>query len=286
MISKKAKVGLALAAVAALSGCAGAPKHDPLEPMNRAVHRFNKGLDEAVVRPVAKGYAAAVPAPVRQGVGNVFGNLGDVGNFANALLQGKPLESAQSLMRVAMNTVFGIGGVFDVATEAGLPKAEEDFGQTLGKWGVGPGPYLVLPVFGPSTLRDAASIPADCALNLACAELEGAELFGAVALKIEHERSLALGAEDVLEASLDEYAMLRDFHLARRASLIRDGEPEPIDWEDEEESESESAASAAPAPDAAPSEAATRESAISGECPEEAAPTNGDPAEGAPLEKP
>lgn len=237
-MARKGVAGLCAAAVLGMSGCASVGANDPLEPMNRAIYGFNRGVDKALLKPVAAGYAKAVPKPVRQSVGNVFGNLDDVGNFANALLQGKLKESAESLMRVAVNTVFGIGGLFDVASSAGIPKADEDFGQTLGKWGVGAGPYVVLPIFGPSSLRDAASIPVDCALNPACVGLEGEALWSAFGVKLVQDRSEALGLEDALEASLDEYAMRRDFYVQRREALIRDGAPDPkgeMIWEEDAE---------------------------------------------------
>lgn len=256
----------ALAFMALSSGCAsvGGDPRDPAEPMNRAVFSFNKKLDRAVVKPVAEGYKKVVPSIARRGVGNVFGNLGDVGNFANALLQAKGEESARSFMRFAINTVFGIGGLFDVASEAGLAKAEEDFGLTLGTWGVGSGPYLVLPILGPSTVRDAAGLPVDCALDLSCAGLSGGEAAGVFALKVEHERSNLLGADDAAAASLDEYAMIRDFYLGKRDAKLGKEDDPLLELDEEDHGKG-----------AAPSEGKRPETGEDGKAPEKAAAEKG-----------
>ena len=159
---------LALAASLLLVGCASAPTanpKDPWESMNRSVASFNDKLDDNVLKPVATGYRNVVPDLIQTGVRNVFNNFADMWSTVNNLLQLKPLNTAESLGRVIVNTVFGIYGIFDVATYIKLERHPEDFGQTLGYWGVPSGPYLVLPLFGPSTLRDGASLPVDFAVS-------------------------------------------------------------------------------------------------------------------------
>ena len=159
---------LALAASLLLVGCASAPTanpKDPWESMNRSVASFNDKLDDNVLKPVATGYRNVVPDLIQTGVRNVFNNFADMWSTVNNLLQLKPLNTAESLGRVIVNTIFGIYGIFDVATYIKLERHPEDFGQTLGYWGVPSGPYLVLPLFGPSTLRDGASLPVDFSVS-------------------------------------------------------------------------------------------------------------------------
>jgi len=134
---------------------------DPYENLNRKVFTVNQVFDQILLKPVAKGYSNYVPDFIQTTVGNFFGNLADVWTAVNNFLQGKPREGMQDTGRVAVNTVFGVAGLADVATKLGIPKHQEDFGQTLGVWGVKPGPYVMLPLFGPSTLRDAVAKPLD-----------------------------------------------------------------------------------------------------------------------------
>src|SRR5690606_11774512 len=144
-----------------MTGCATAPDtadpRDPFEGFNRTVFRFNDAVDEAVLKPVATGYQKVTPSFVQTGVSNFFGNIGDVWSAVNNLRQGKLEAGMSDGMRVAINTTFGFVGLLDIASEAGLTKHKEDFGQTLGVWGVPSGPYLVLPLLGPSTIRDTAA---------------------------------------------------------------------------------------------------------------------------------
>lgn len=200
---------------------------DPFERSNRAVYRFNDRLDKAVLQPVAEAYVAAVPDLVRVGVGNFFGNIGDVWSAVNKVMQGKVVQGAQMTLRVATNTVFGLAGVLDPATEMGLERQSEDFGQTLGFWGVPSGPYLVLPLFGPSTLRDAAAMPLDkAATNAGLVINDSGGAAAASGLQLTQTRAELLGASRLLgEVSLDPYAFLRDAYLARRRNLIWDGDP-------------------------------------------------------------
>src|SRR6185369_1274355 len=146
-----------------LGGCAGfnTNPRDPLEPMNRKVMQFNEGVDSIVLKPVATVYRNEVPPLARTGVSNFFGNLGDAWSFVNSLLQFKFQNAAENLMRLNVNTFFGLGGILDIASELNLERHKEDFGQTLGRWGVPAGPYVVLPLLGPSTLRDTAALPVD-----------------------------------------------------------------------------------------------------------------------------
>jgi phospholipid-binding lipoprotein MlaA len=219
--------GLVLAGAApAQSQTAPANPADPLEGFNRAVFGFNEALDAAVLKPLAEGYVKVTPAMVRQGVGNVLGNLSDVWSTVNQFLQGKPDQGVLMGMRVATNTVMGIGGVFDVATEIGLDRRSEDFGQTLGVWGFGPGPYLVLPVLGPSTLRDTAALPVDQVGSPTTLLSEPADRFGLVALTVVNVRADLLGATRLIDdVALDKYGFIRDGHLSRRRNQVYDGNP-------------------------------------------------------------
>jgi phospholipid-binding lipoprotein MlaA len=214
---------LALAAASAAAQTAS----DPLEGFNRGVQRFNDGVDEAVLEPVAEGYRRLVPSFVRTGVANFFGNLGDGWSAVNHLLQGKPGDALDMTLRVAVNTTFGLGGLLDVASEAGIERRSEDFGQTLGVWGLPAGPYLVLPLLGPSSLRDAAGRPLDMAatsLGLVT-DRDGTRAAGTV-LSVVDTRASLLGATRLLDdIALDRYTFLRDAYLARRKNLVWDGNP-------------------------------------------------------------
>ena len=198
-----------------------------LERFNRSMYAFNDRLDRAVVRPVAETYVKAVPELVRSGVGNFFGNIGDVWSAVNQLLQGKVVQSAQMTLRVATNTVFGLGGVLDPATEMGLERQSEDFGQTLGSWGLPAGPYLVLPVFGPSTVRDGLALPLDKYASSPGLLVDGnTAQYTMTGLQLTQSRAELLGASRLLsDISLDPYAFLRDAYLARRRNLVWDGDP-------------------------------------------------------------
>jgi phospholipid-binding lipoprotein MlaA len=224
--------------LAGLVGCAapsGSDPRDPFESYNRSVTRFNDNLDEAVLKPVAQTYVQVTPSPVRTGVKNFFGNLGDVWSTLNNAMQLKPKETVESLARVLVNTVVGIYGLFDVATELNLTRHAEDFGQTLGYWGVPSGPYLVLPVLGPSTLRDTASLSIDTQGNLV-RQIDHVPtrntlwLTGAV-----DKRSRFLDASDQVDAlALDKYIFLRDVFLQKRLSDVWDGNPPEAPEETEE----------------------------------------------------
>lgn len=214
-----------------LAGCASTGGHpqDPLEPVNRAVFRFNETVDENVLQPVARGYRAVLPGLVRTGVTNFFSNLEDVWIGVNNVLQGKLGEGVQDFARFTFNTTFGLLGILDVSTDFQLPKHNEDFGQTLGRWGLGTGPYLVLPLFGPSNFRDGVSLlvdsQADFVVNLDHVRTRNA----LYANRTVNTRANLLDAGRALDqAALDKYRFMRDAYLQRRRSLVHDGSP-PLD---------------------------------------------------------
>jgi phospholipid-binding lipoprotein MlaA len=216
-----------------LSGCAstagvGGDPRDPFESYNRSMFAFNDALDSAIVKPVALKYVDYLPEFVRMGVNNFFGNLGDVWTAVNNYLQLKPVQGTQDAARVIFNTTFGLAGLIDFATPMGLPKHEEDFGQTLAVWGVKSGPYLVLPFFGASTLRDGLAKPVD--LYADPLNQFDSEPFrnGGRILRVVDTRAELLGASSLMEdIALDRYQFLRDAYLQRREWRIRDGEPAP-----------------------------------------------------------
>jgi phospholipid-binding lipoprotein MlaA len=222
---------LAGLALLVLQGCASAPNanpRDPWESFNRQVYGFNEGLDEAVVKPVAIAYQDVTPALLRTGVSNFFGNLSDIWSLVNNVLQLKPKESVETLARVGVNTTIGLAGVLDVATELKLQKHSEDFGQTLGRWGVPTGPYLVLPLLGPSTLRDTAALPVNWRGNLVGGVDDSALRNSMTALRVIDLRAGLLRTSRMIDsAALDKYSFTRDAYLQRRRSLIRGNIVEP-----------------------------------------------------------
>jgi len=225
-LSRCLRVWLVLGLCALASGCAtGRNPQDPYESFNRGVFKVNDVIDKALIRPVAKGYKAVVPLPLRGGVGNFFANLTDVPSALNALLQGKFKLAANGSGRFLVNSTLGIFGVFDVASHVGLERQVEDFGQTLGYWGLGSGPYLVLPIVGPSSFRDAGGLIVDVATNPATwVGSEGFVSWGLVGTRIVHDRSNLFDAERILnEAALDKYSFLRDAYLQRREALVSNG---------------------------------------------------------------
>jgi phospholipid-binding lipoprotein MlaA len=227
--ARRARHAVAAALLVVAATAHAQTEKDPFEGWNRAVFSFNEGLDAAVLKPVATGYKAAVPELVRSGVTNFFGNFGDVWSAFNQLLQGKPVVAAQMGMRVATNTFFGIGGLFDVASDLGIERQREDFGQTLGRWGLPAGPYLVIPVLGPSSLRDAAGLPLDLSWRPAAFSNDGTTRIGLSTLQLVDARAELLTAGRLVEEiSLDKYVFIRDGYLTRRRSLVYDGDPPEI----------------------------------------------------------
>ena len=218
-----------VAALALLSGCASAPGADPRDPWeayNRSMYRFNDAIDTAVLKPVATVYRDALPQPVRTGVGNFFGNLGDAWSFVNNVLQAKPEGALHSFWRVVVNTTIGLGGVLDPASEMNLERHREDFGQTLGRWGAESGPYLVLPILGPSTLRDTIALPVDY-LGRPQAQIQDVPVRNSLTvLDAVDTRARLLGVEQLLDqAALDPYTFQRDAYLQKRRNDVHDGAP-------------------------------------------------------------
>jgi len=212
-----------------LSGCAttsGNPK-DPNESFNRAMFKANEVVDMVVAKPLAKGYDAAVPLPAKASVGNFFSNIGDLWIGVNNGLQGKPGTGASDLGRLLINSTIGIFGLFDVASELGLTKHNEDFGQTMAVWGVGDGPYVFLPVIGPRTLRDSLGFVVDSSADPVSWGLDHVRTRNsATGLRFVDIRASLLPADKVVdEAALDKYAYIRDAYLQRRRSLVFDGRP-------------------------------------------------------------
>ncbi len=199
---------------------------DPLEPFNRSMFSFNETLDENILRPVAEGYQAHVPDPIQTGVSNFFGNLGDVISSVNTLLQFKFEETLSNLGRVLVNSTIGLFGLIDVATPMGLTQHSEDFGQTLGTWGVGDGPYLVLPFYGSSTLRDTTAMSSDWRVDPMLQIQDPVTYWATEGLWAIDTRVGLLKASNIVEeASFDKYAFIRDAYLQLRENRIYDGNP-------------------------------------------------------------
>lgn len=222
-------------ALALLCGCATGPNadpRDPLEPFNRGVYSFNEGVDRAVLKPVAQVYNDALPSPVRTGVRNFFNNLADAWTAVNATLQLRGQAAVESLFRFQINTVFGLGGLIDIASDASIPRHREDFGKTLGHWGIPTGPYLVLPLLGPSTVRDTAALPVDTWGNPVSHLSDHGARYGLYALRIVDTRAQLLRVSNVLEeAALDQYSFTRDVYLQLRGASDYDGSADDPDAE-------------------------------------------------------
>ncbi|MDB5846336.1 MAG: transporter [Rhodoferax sp.] len=231
-IAKYSVSAAALAVLLALTGCATGPNRnprDPLEPFNRGVYKLNDAVDTAVLKPVATAYVNATPQLIRTGVTNFFSNLAEPWSFVNNVLQGKGQAAGDNFGRFVMNTLFGVFGLADPASDAGIERHREDFGQTLGTWGVPPGPYLVLPLLGSSTVRDTAALPVDLQGNpINYVEDNGAQI-GLYALRAVSARASLLRAGNVLdEAALDKYSFSRDVYLQVRRGEVFDGNaPDP-----------------------------------------------------------
>jgi phospholipid-binding lipoprotein MlaA len=245
---------LGAAALVAMSGCATAPSAktaegassaggtaavapppiDPWENWNRKVYGFNDAVDRAVLKPVAETYQKIVPSLVRTGVSNVLGNIKDVWSAANHVLQGKFMVGMEMGMRVLVNSSFGLGGLLDPATEMRLEKRPTDFGLTLGKWGLGNGPYMMLPLLGPSTLRDSAGYLVD--RNFAASKLPpttGGQV-AVTTVEVVNARASFLNAGQLMDqVALDKYSFLRDAYLSRRRDALYDGAPPMENFDDE-----------------------------------------------------
>jgi phospholipid-binding lipoprotein MlaA len=278
-------VALAFAVLAALSvtGCASVPAAgsagpglkappaaasrtpgDPWESWNRKVYAFNDAVDSAILKPAAQAYEAVVPRLVRTGVGNVLGNIRDVWSAANQLLQGKVQYGFEMGMRVVANSFFGLGGLLDPATEMGLVKRPEDFGQTLGRWGMGSGPYVVPPFVGPSTVRDSAGFLADRTVSPSSLPPTAGGQYSVLAVELVDGRAKVLSATKLLDqVALDRYSFLRDAYLAQRRDAVYDGAP-PMETFDEDPGDGPAKPAAAAAkPAAAASSAVSAPNAAS-----------------------
>jgi len=222
---KPTALALALLAALQLAGCASAPNRnpeDPLEPFNRQMFALNEGLDKAVAKPVAQGYQNLTPYPVRLHVGNFFNNLQDGWTVVNNALQLRPMAFAESFFRFSFNTFLGMGGFVNVADSMGLARDPQDFGKTMGRWGVPPGPYVVLPVLGASTVRDTAGLAVDLEADLLNQKVHDIPSRNSLyALRLVDKRANLLAAGNILEeAALDKYAFMRNAYLQKRRSDI------------------------------------------------------------------
>lgn len=220
---------LACIALAVLSGCAAtsdrSEAYDPWEGLNRKTYAFNDVLDRAILKPVAKGYQAVTPAFAQEGVNNFYANIEDVATSLNNFLQGKPKDGMNDLMRILVNTTVGVFGLWDIATPLGFDKHDEDFGQTLGYWGFAPGPYLVLPLLGPSTVRDGPAKFVDPSWYYS-RKVDDFEFWAWWGFDKVRTRANLFKAEGVLdEAALDKYSFIRDAWWQRRRNQVYDGKP-------------------------------------------------------------
>ena len=228
LASAALRIALVLGSASFLGACATAKNpRDPLEPVNRAVYRFNERVDRAVLRPTARVYRAVLPQVVRTGVTNFFSNINDIPVALNNLAQGKFVPAVSDFSRVVINSSIGLLGFFDVATEAGIEKHQEDFGQTLGWWGVPDGPFLMLPLFGPSTGRDAVGLVVDYAIDPVIQVSPNHNRNQLYGTRFVNRRAELLDASTVLKTALDPYEFLREAYLQRRRNLVYDGKPPP-----------------------------------------------------------
>ena len=239
-----AAVWALVALAASLSGCATAPsggsdaapvraEHDPLEPLNRSLYAINDAVDRVTLKPIARGYKAVVPEFARRGVTNFSRNLFTPRSAVNNFLQGKPGPGFSELGRFIINTTLGIGGLIDIATAQGMPVYDEDFGQTLAVWGAPEGPYLFIPILGPNTLLDAASIPIDIASDPLYHYDNSSVRDKVYVLRVIDLRMRLLTAEALLEDSKDPYLTLRESYLQNRRFQVYDGSPPSTDEEED-----------------------------------------------------
>lgn len=218
-----------VAAAIVVGGCASDPyadPRDPLEEYNRASHSFNDMMDRMLFTPLSEGYNYVTPAPLNRGITNFYNNLGDVGSAANNLLQLKVARAFSDVGRVAVNSTLGLLGLMDVASNMNLPRYDEDFGQTLGTWGFRPGPYLVLPFFGPSSVRDGVGVVADFFVDPIYYLDKRSTRWAFWGVQLIDTRADLLNASRIIDqAALDPYSFIRDAYLQRREDLVHDGNP-------------------------------------------------------------
>ena len=249
---------VAVLVLAAVAGCATTPgvdhqdRHtagpkDPYESVNRKVFAFNDTIDKYALKPVATAYTKVIPSPVRTGVHNFFGNFSDAWSAVNQLLQGKPKDAGTMTLRVLTNTTIGIAGLFDPATSLGFERKPEDLGLTLGHWGLEPGPYVVLPLFGASDIRDGIALPADTYVSPALLVPKFWQGVAVDAVGVVDARAGLLGASQMLdELAFDRYTFVRDAYITRRRSLVYDGNPPDLpDYDDGNDDKSAPAAAGA-----------------------------------------
>lgn len=225
--SRKITITIALSLLVFITGCAttgSGDSRDPIENLNRAIFNFNDVLDKSVFKPVAKGYQVIVPEPLDRGITNFFGNLNDFVTTINDLLQFKFRQGGSDAVRVLVNSTLGIFGLFDVATGMGFDKHDEDFGQTLGYWGIGNGPYLMLPVLGPSTLRDTTGLLVDVSLFDPVYQIDHVPTRNSlIVVDAIDRRADLLGVSKVLErAALDKYDFIKESYLQKRSNEVKD----------------------------------------------------------------
>jgi phospholipid-binding lipoprotein MlaA len=245
MYSGLLRLTAAAAVLAVLGGCSSVPQEyrdprDPWQGYNRAMFKFNTDFDNAFLKPAARAYQVVTPEPVDRGVTNFFNNIADVTSAVNNVLQFKLSRAGSDVGRVVVNSTVGIVGVFDVATNMGLPSYKEDFGQTLGYWGIGPGPFFMMPILGPSSVRDTVGFAGDIVVDPFFSISKNEIYWGFIVLRTIDKRADLLAAGEILdEAAIDPYAFIRDAFLQRRRNLVYDGNP-PMDdaedmfWDDEE----------------------------------------------------
>lgn len=232
---------VAIALAALLVGCATGPNanpKDPFEPFNRSVSSFNDGLDRVVLKPVATAYVAVTPTLFRAGVTNFFSNLSDAWTFVNSVLQLRPQKALESLMRFNVNTFFGLGGVLDIASDMNIPKHNEDLGKTLGRWGVPSGPYVVLPLFGPSTVRDSFTILTESKYDPVSRIDPARDRTATTGLRVINTRSNFLRLGNLLDdAALDKYSFTRDAFLAKRNADVARSANKPESEDDDKDAD-------------------------------------------------
>lgn len=215
------------------AGCASAPagepaEHDPWESINRGLYGFNRGLDKVSFKPLAKGYVKVIPSPVRRSITNFSRNLSTPGSAINNFLQGKPAHGFQEFARFFVNSTVGIGGLFDIASRSGVEAHPEDFGQTAAVWGIPSGPFVMLPFFGPRSVRDAISLPLDIAADPLRYYDDDTVRISLWVLRVIDVRARLLPLEGLVEDSADPYVTMRESYLQNREFEIYDGDP-PID---------------------------------------------------------
>lgn len=241
-----ALVGACLVAVFAAgfaTGCASVPAEyrdprDPWQPYNRAMFKFNTDFDNAFIKPTAQAYQKITPEPVNRSVSNFFGNIADLTSAVNNLLQFKLSRTGSDVSRILVNSTVGVLGLFDVATNLGIPSYKEDFGQTLGYWGLANGPYVVMPIIGPSTIRDTVGFAGDVVVDPFYSINKDKIYWGFVGVRVIDQRAGLLTAGEIFdEAAIDRYSFARDAYLQRRANQVRDGDPaeddalDPAAWD-------------------------------------------------------